>query len=216
MFLRKYKTYLLSLSLMVTLLLMGLVYKSLNNGTGGARVLNSPVDGLIPLVPWMSLPYLGWYPFIFAAMAYLCLRDTRLYLRVLLAMNICLCVCYLIYAHFQTTVPRPVLSGSGLGTRLLRYVYSEDRPYNCFPSIHALHSYLVMRGVWASRSVRRRYKLLISAGSITIIASTLLIKQHVIYDAAAAALLGETVFMLLGGIWIYKRRQLTKWRQRIN
>ncbi|OAB45698.1 phosphatase PAP2 family protein [Paenibacillus antarcticus] len=191
------KSYILSLSLLGSLGIMGLIYNVLNSITHNSLVLSSPIDNLIPLVPAMSIPYLGWYPYIFLAMAYLCWKDRQLYFRTLLSMNISVAVCYLIYFYFQTTVPRPIVTGLSWDHQMLNWIYGNDKPFNCFPSIHSLYSFLVMRASWNSSKIRFRTKVIFSMCSLTIIMSTFMIKQHVIYDALGAILLGEAVFILI-------------------
>ncbi|MDR6724620.1 membrane-associated phospholipid phosphatase [Paenibacillus amylolyticus] len=213
----KSKSYWLSLSLMLSLAVMGMFYDILNSPERGFVVLSSPIDRMIPFMPAMSIPYLGWYPFVFGVLAYLCAKDRLMYYRVLLSMNICVWICYLIYFNFQTMVPRPELTGTGLGTSILGWLYSQDRPYNCFPSIHALHSYLVMRAVLSVPSIRKSIKRWVAGGAALIIVSTLLIKQHVIYDALGAVILGECVFTIITGLALHRRRRKeSKWTQGIN
>ncbi|KQY79651.1 hypothetical protein ASD24_20175 [Paenibacillus sp. Root52] len=213
----KSKSYWLSLSLMLSLAVMGMFYDILNSPERGFVILSSPIDRMIPFMPAMSIPYLGWYPFVFGVLAYLCAKDRLMYYRVLLSMNICVWICYLIYFNFQTMVPRPELTGTGLGTSILGWLYSQDRPYNCFPSIHALHSYLVMRAVLSVPSIRKSIKRWVAGGAALIIVSTLLIKQHVIYDALGAVILGECVFTIITGLALHRRRRKeSKWTQGIN
>ncbi|MDQ0174124.1 phosphatase PAP2 family protein [Paenibacillus tundrae] len=213
----KSKSYWLSLSLMLSLAVMGMFYDILNSPERGFVVLSSPIDRMIPFIPAMSIPYLGWYPFVFGVLAYLCAKDRLMYYRVLLSMNICVWICYLIYFNFQTMVPRPELTGTGLGTSILGWLYSQDRPYNCFPSIHALHSYLVMRAVLSVPSIRKSIKRWVAGGAVLIIVSTLLIKQHVIYDALGAVILGECVFTIITGLALHRRRRKeSKWTQGIS
>lgn len=213
----KDKSYWLSLSLMLSLAVMGLFYDILNNPGRGYVILNSPIDQTLPFIPAMSIPYMGWYPFVFGVLAYLCAKDRLMYYRVLLSMNICVWICYLIYFNFQTMVPRPELTGSGLGAAVIGWLYSQDRPYNCFPSIHALHSYLVMRAVLSVSTIRKSVKVMVAAGAALIIISTLLIKQHVIYDALSAMILGECIFTIITGLALYRRRRkASKWTEGIN
>ena len=213
----KSKSYWLSLSLMLSLAVMGLFYDILNSPERGFVILNSSLDRIIPYVPAMSIPYLGWYPFVFGVLAYLCAKDRLTYYRVLLSMNISVWICYLIYFNFQTMVPRPELTGTGLGASVLGWLYSQDRPYNCFPSIHSLHSYLVMRAVLSVPSIRKPIKLLVAGGAATIILSTLMIKQHVIYDALGAVILGECVHSIGTHLALHRRRRKeSKWTEGIN
>ncbi|PQP83642.1 inositol phosphorylceramide synthase [Paenibacillus sp. PCH8] len=213
----KNKSYWLSLSLMLSLAVMGMFYDILNSPERGFVVLDSSLDRIIPYVPAMSIPYLGWYPFVFGVLAYLCAKDRQTYYRVLLSMNISVWICYLIYFNFQTMVPRPELTGSGFGASVLGWLYSQDRPYNCFPSIHALHSYLVMRAVLSVPTIRKSVKMAVAAGAALIILSTLMIKQHVIYDALGAVILGECIFTIITGLALYRRRRKeSKWSEGIS
>ncbi|PZT56652.1 phosphatase PAP2 family protein [Paenibacillus silvae] len=213
----KSKSYWLSLSLMLSLAVMGMFYDILNSPERGYVVLNSPIDQMLPFIPAMSIPYLGWYPFVFGVLAYLCAKDRLKYYRVLLSMNICVWICYLIYFNFQTMVPRPELTVAGPGSAVISWLYSQDRPFNCFPSIHALHSYLVMRAVLSVSNIRRFIKVLVSAGAALIIISTLLIKQHVIYDALGAIVLGECIFTIITGLALHRRRRKeSKWTEGIS
>ncbi|WP_052676065.1 phosphatase PAP2 family protein [Paenibacillus sp. IHBB 10380] len=208
------KTYLRSLSLLGSLGIMGIFYTLLNGRSHGAFILNSPIDQMIPVIPAMGIVYLGWYPFIFIAMAYLCWKDRQLYIRTLITMNISLIFCYLIYYYFQTSVPRPIVTGNSWDVLILQYIYSQDQPFNCFPSIHALHSYLVLRAAWISKVIRKRARIVISICSILIIVSTFMIKQHVIYDALGAILLSEAVILLLQAALRIRKKAHIKWYER--
>jgi membrane-associated phospholipid phosphatase len=147
-------------------------------------------------------------------MAYLCWKDRQLYIRTLITMNISLIFCYLIYYYFQTSVPRPIITGNSWDVLILQYIYSQDQPFNCFPSIHALHSYLVMRATWTSKVIRKRARIVISICSILIIVSTFMIKQHVIYDALGAILLSEAVILLSQATLRIRKKAHIRWYER--
>lgn len=209
------KNYLLSLSCLSSIAFMSVFYNLLNNDGGHAKVLLSPIDQVIPLIPSMSIPYLGWYPYIFVAMAFLCLKDRSIYFKILISMNISLIFCYIIYYNFQTTVIRPVIFVTNWTEQLLQTIYRNDPPFNCFPSIHCLHSYLVMRGAWLSKNISNVTKSTFTIISITIILSTLFIKQHVIYDAFAAILLGEVIFCFIYGVSVLNGNKHKRLRQHL-
>jgi len=94
-------------------------------------------------------------------------------------------------------MPRPDLVGSDFLTSIIRAIYSFDQPYNCFPSIHVLACYIIMRGI--DKCQPGINKLKISAGVIStlIVLSTLFIKQHAIMDVFSAVLIGEVVFSIV-------------------
>ncbi|AZS13602.1 phosphatase PAP2 family protein [Paenibacillus lutimineralis] len=196
------KSYLRALLFSASVGLMGLFYGLLNHGGRPIHVLSSPIDDRLPLIPAMAIPYIGWYPYIIIGIMYLCLKDRSAYYRTLIVMNIGLIVCYLIYFFYQTTVIRPEVFPDRWDRKLLLdFVYGVDNPYNCFPSIHALHSYVIMRGALAAKTMRKSIKAAFVIGAMTIIVSTLLVKQHVIYDALGSMLLGEIAFILVTKAW---------------
>lgn len=194
---------------------MSIFYNLLNTNSRQAKVLLSPIDEIIPIIPSMSIPYLSWYPYIFVAMALLCLKDRSIYFKILISMNISLIFCYIIYYNFQTTVTRPVIFVTSWTEQLLQMIYRNDPPFNCFPSIHCLHSYLVMRGAWLSKNISNRTKINFTIVSLTIILSTLFIKQHVIYDALAAILLGEVIFCFIYGVSLQNNNMHKRLRQHL-
>ncbi|PYI54040.1 hypothetical protein DLM86_15975 [Paenibacillus flagellatus] len=77
--------------------------------------------------------------------------------------------------------------------RLVLSVYGSDNPVNCFPSTHVLTSYFIMRAFNSDRGIRRPLKIAVSTMAILIIASTVLLKQHVILDAVGAILVVEAL-----------------------
>lgn len=198
------------LSFMLSIPVLGLFYTLLNNPDRGVHSLVTDIDKGIPLVKIFIVPYISWYIFIFLTLSYLCFKDRNTYYKTLLAYNISLAICYLVYFTYQTTVPRPVLVGDDIFTKFLSYIYSADQPYNCFPSIHVLTSYLMIKAISASSIKNKLNYIVISGTAGLIIISTLLVKQHVVLDALAAILLGDIVFKLVnscqeGGLFRLKK-----------
>ncbi|MEH7375571.1 phosphatase PAP2 family protein, partial [Neobacillus drentensis] len=60
--------------------------------------------------------------------------------------------------------------------------YANDRPFNCFPSIHVLTTFVIML---ASLHIKNKHLInnaCIHVVGTLIIISTLFVKQHVIFD----------------------------------
>lgn len=191
------KTRVLPLSWILSIPLLGLIYSTLNNSTRGAHSLMTDLDRSIPFVKSFILPYVGWEFFLFLTLIYFGLKDRGTYKRILLAMNVSLILSYVIYYFYQTSVPRPELVGSDWLTVIVRFVYKNDAPFNCFPSIHTLTSFLMIRGIQGSPVKNFWNTTIITGGAICIILSTLFVKQHVIFDVIGAMLLGEIVLQIV-------------------
>jgi len=128
--------------------------------------------------------------------ASICLKEKEEYYRVLISMNIGLVFCYIIFYFYQTTVPRPTLTGNDIFTKLVNMIYSHDEPYNCFPSVHVLTTYVVMKG--ANVVIRNKFTIMaIDIIGSLIILSTQFVKQHVILDLIAGIVMVEVVYRIV-------------------
>ena len=54
-------------------------------------------------------------------------------------------ICYIIYYVYPTQINRPIINNSNIFNFLVNIVYSADKPVNCFPSLHVLTTYFIMR-----------------------------------------------------------------------
>jgi len=182
---------------MLSIPLLHTFYELLNNGDRGARSLSTTFDHQLPFIEAFIVPYVFWYIFIFGMLFYFFIYDRGIYYKTLLSLTMGMAVCYVIYYFFQTTVPRPVLEGTGLYTNMIRYIYSADQPVNCFPSIHVLSSYLMVIAMRNSRTKTPIKMFSVAVTGYLIILSTLFIKQHVVLDAFAGILLGNILFNIV-------------------
>ncbi|WJH36020.1 phosphatase PAP2 family protein [Paenibacillus sp. CC-CFT747] len=163
---------------------LNICYGLLNRPGAEVYSLVTAWDERLPFLPVFAIPYLIWYPFIFITLFAILRRSPAAYYRTLLGLCLGLVVCYGVYAVFQTTVARPDLPETGFFNRLLGFVYATDRPFNCFPSIHVLTSYLMIKG---ARVFGWKARLLVAALAAAVIVSTVLVRQHVLADAAGAS-----------------------------
>lgn len=178
--------------------LLGLIYNLLNNPNRGAYSLVTDLDNAIPFVKVFIIPYIGWYLFLAATLIFLCWKDRTTYYKTLLTINIGMVICFVIYFVFQTTVPRPTLYGTDHLTQLVLMTYNSDAPYNCFPSIHSLTSFALIKGINSSKARTPLSSFIITLGALLIIVSTLMIKQHVVLDALASIVLVNLIYKFVG------------------
>lgn len=185
------------LSYLISIPILNIFYGLLNSGSRGMNSLMTDLDRSIPFLKAFIVPYVLWYPFIFAVFVYLCIRDRQTYYRTLIIFNVGLLVCYFIYFTYQTTVPRPVLIDDDWMTQIVRWIYSNDQPFNCFPSIHVFTSYLMARAVQMSAQTNKSMKIGVMLLATIIILSTVFVKQHVVLDIAGAILTVEALTLLI-------------------
>lgn len=199
--------YLLSIPMLHT------IYDYLNKNHTEATNIMSTVDKQIPFIPAFIVPYIGWYFFMFFYLIYFFQKDRKIYYESLIAINIGMVVCYIIYFFFQTTVPRPVLVGNELFTNLVRFIYLNDQPYNCFPSIHVLTTFIIMYGLYRSEITSLFHRYFVYGFGTLIILSTIFIKQHAMIDGVASIILVLTTYafitkLQLASFFITKEKEL--------
>ncbi|MNN56553.1 hypothetical protein D3C81_1714920 [compost metagenome] len=138
-------------------------------------------------------------------------KNKQVFYRTLLTLCLGLLSCYLVYLLFQTTVPRPVIPDHGVLYQLVGFVYNTDNPSNCFPSIHVLTSYLMIKAVsTGSANFSQRSRIAVYIFSLTIICSTFFVKQHVLLDAAGAIGLVEFLWFMVSRLFQLKQHALPK------
>jgi membrane-associated phospholipid phosphatase len=190
----------LPLSYMLSIPLLHTIYEWLNGRQRSAHLLVTELDRYIPFVPAFVIPYVFWYVFVFLTLAYICYKNRAVYLKTLIAYNISLLISYSIYYFYQTTVPRPSLLPQDIFGQIIAYLYSTDMPYNCFPSIHVLSTYLIIKAVQKSCADQFVFQAFTWLTGLVIIASTVFIKQHVILDVIGGIFLAEVMFRVVHAI----------------
>ncbi len=164
---------------LAVLLLLYLAYFLLNSPRGHVHSLEMTVDDRILVLPAFVFPYLSIYALLAISIWRFLRAETRIFTIAALAIGLDLVLSYLVFLFYQTRVERPVILGSDISSSILRWVYSVDKPFNAFPSLHTSTSTLLVL-LWGR--VGSRIQPIIALWAALIIASTLLTKQHYIAD----------------------------------
>ena len=155
-------------------------------------------DSLIPFLPWTASIYFGCFLFWAAVYIFLAQGDKTEAYRFFWADLMAKGVCLLFFLLLPTTMPRPDIHGSSFWAYVMRFLYRVDAPYNLFPSIHCLVSWLCFVGVRRRRDVPRPlvWGTGLAAGLICL--STLTTRQHVMADVAGGIFLAELSYRAAG------------------
>ncbi|NMM65560.1 inositol phosphorylceramide synthase [Clostridium sp. P21] len=191
------KKNLIPLTLMLLIPIETILYGVLNNSLRGVHYLVTPLDNSIPFLKIFIIPYLLYYPFIAFTLIYLCFYYRKVYYKTIVSLFLGMLISYLVYFIFQTATPRPQLHGNDLLTSLVVFIYNQDNPFNCFPSIHVLTSYLMIKGIMKSDEKSLLIKASVWLVGLSIILSTQFIKQHVILDLVSGILLAEIIYKIV-------------------
>lgn len=197
-FILKYKLQEIKWRDLVWLLILPLIninYVISNTLSKSGKNLALPLDKEIPFVSLFVFPYVYWYIFIIVGLIFLLSKDRKEYLRALMAIYIGMCICFAFYYLYPVEISRPVVENNTIPNKLVNIIYKNDRPFNCFPSIHVLNTYIIMR--FTKIKDNKYWFYYTNIIGILIILSTLFIKQHFILDGVVAIILAEIVILVV-------------------
>ena len=154
---------------------------------GEPRTVGWKIDARIPFCPGFVYIYCSWFPLLFFVPVLLNVYDCALCIRYFAAMVFDLAISTAIYLLVPTTFERPEITAKGLTGFAMRTVYGANHRFlNCAPSLHcsaAMLFAICMVCCGAMPFVLRGILFLLSLG---IVASTVLVKQHVLVDVLTA------------------------------
>lgn len=158
--------------------------------------LHCGLDDLIPFCKYAIVPYVLWFLYVPGVLLFLLWRAPRqefwrlclpLFAGMMLALSFCLVV-----PNGVALRPRYV-AGSDVFARTVRLLWRADTSTNVCPSIHVFNSVTLMMAYYRSRIFEtpgRRWMRPASAVlCMSIIASTVLLKQHSCIDVLLGILL---------------------------
>lgn len=171
------------------------------------RVIHMALDDYIPFCEVFIVPYLLWFVYVAAVVVFLVFKDKQEYYRacvfLMTGMTIFLIVST-IWPNGHHLRP-PVLPRDNVFSSLVAALWRADTPTNLWPSIHVYNSlgahFAVMHtGALADKKGIRIASLVLA---VSIILSTMFLKQHSVFDVVTAFLLGGIMYIL-----VYKRELL--------
>ena len=160
------------------------------------HVVHCWIDDLIPFCKYAVIPYFAWFPWIPFTLFFLLWKAPRedfwrLCMPLFSGMTIAL-ACYVILPTGLNLRPCYV-PGTDIFARAVRFLYSTDTPINVCPSIHVFNSVTLMLAYHRCRIFEQpRFRWMRPAADvlcISIVCSTMLLKQHSCIDVVLGALL---------------------------
>lgn len=162
--------------------------------------INFAVDAHIPFCEVFIVPYLLWFPYVALTVVLLCIRDKeeseKLVAFLMAGMTIFIIVSA-VFPNGHNLRPK-TFDHENIFIELIRNLYATDTPTNILPSIHVYNSVAIMIAVWRSRCFagHRVIKTAMLALGVSIIFSTVLIKQHSMLDVLLALLLSAVMYSI--------------------
>jgi len=178
----------------ITLLILQLLYFPINQAVKGGMSTLLPLDGYIKLSPVWAVPYLlsiYWWAGSIVWAAYKV--EIKQFIQFFLCLSLTILLSYVVYLLFPTYVNRPHVEGADVFTKLIIFIYGNDRPYNVLPSNHT-YTTLIISFFWSRWYPKQKTLWILAA--IIVILSTLFTKQHAVLDLVAAIALVWICFNL--------------------
>lgn len=164
-------------------------------------VIHVPLDDYIPFCEIFIIPYLLWFVYVALAIVIMLFTNKNDYVR---------CCIFLftgmtIFLIISTLWPnghhlRPYdMPRDNIFTQMIAQLYQTDTSTNIWPSIHVYNSIGAHLAI-AKCEILKKHKVL-RAGSfilcVSIILSTVLIKQHSVFDMITAFILAGVMYKLV-------------------
>ena len=164
----------------------------------------------LPIVKEFIIFYYTWYFMLFIMPIVLYYKDKNTMKDYIMTYIVTIIISSVIFIIFPTEMVRPEFRGNDIFSFLVRIIYLFDTPtLNCFPSMHCTLCFLFIYYSLTSKNIKWYYCLLINIISLLIIASTILVKQHVIYDVFGA------LIVALLSIIIVKNTKIRNYSEKI-
>jgi membrane-associated phospholipid phosphatase len=182
-----------------------LLTNQLSAGRSNPMILAFPFEPL-PFIPAFIYFYISYHVLIVFSLFVYALQADHLptLRRFVFALVTSVLIAAIIFILLPTTVTRPMINGDSLSLRITQFVYSNDQPYNCFPSLHVTWSLICCYYLQKQIGFRRFLTLLNSMLFIMICLSTLFVRQHYVLDVIGGVALGTTA-VAVAETWLKRR-----------
>lgn len=165
------------------------------------RVIHMGIDDYIPFCELFIVPYFMWFAYIAVVVVFFFFKDRTDYYKVcaFLATGMTL------FLTISTLWPnghhlRPIeMPRDNLFTQMVSYLYSIDTPTNLWPSIHVYNSLGAHFAVAHSKALENHRGIRIASLvlAISIVLSTVFLKQHSMFDVLTAFVLAAIMYTLV-------------------
>lgn len=178
------------------------------------QLIHVSLDDHIPFLEIFIIPYLLWFGYVAAVVVYLFFKNKQDYYKactfLFTGMTIFLIISTL-WPNGHNLRPAS-LPRDNCFTWLVSMLWKTDTPTNLWPSIHVFNSMGAHFAVMHSKELAqakfgRQIKIASGILSVSIILSTMFIKQHSVFDVVTGILMGAIMYA-----FVYRREWLLVFR----
>ncbi len=162
-------------------------------------VIHTAVDDIIPFVEVFIIPYYMWFFYVVVVTGSLLVSlDVEDYYKNFFFLATGMTIFLIISSLFPNMHQlRPaVMPRDNVLTDMVKLIYASDTPANLWPSIHVYNSIGSMIAVHHSRRFTKRGKIISDIIGVSVILSTVFVKQHSVYDVITAIIMAVIFYIL--------------------
>ncbi len=193
--------------LLIPLAIYGIIYMAsfywLESNPRDITIIYSSIDSKIPFCEYFIVPYLLWFFYIaFAIVFFIYFNDSKteciqMYYNLAIGMTLFIIISYVFPNGLQlrpTTFER-----DNIFVALCQQLWKADTSTNVFPSIHVYNSMAIFFSLNCCAKLRKhiwvRYSVF--ALTVSIVLSTMFLKQHSIIDVVAGLGLSVVAYLII-------------------
>ena len=167
----------------------------------GYQVIHVSVDDYIPFCKLFVIPYFLWFLYVAAVVLFLFFRNKQECYRSCIFLFTGMTIFLVISTlwpnghHLRLTeMPR-----DNILTQAVAFLWKTDTPTNLWPSIHVYNSLGAHFAIVHSAELKGKKGLKIASCilAVSIILSTMFIKQHSVFDVVTGLALGAVMYVLV-------------------
>lgn len=166
------------------------------------HIIHTLYDDYIPFCEYFIVPYYLWFFFVAAAVVYFAFfqKSRQEYYSLILNLGIGMTIfIFFSWIYPNGQVLRPRLEGENIFEQAVMLLYKADTPTNIFPSIHVFNSLACCMAFLKNKACRSRR--LLSAGivilTVSIVLSTVFLKQHSVVDVVGAFAMAAILYPIV-------------------
>ena len=186
-------------ALMYVLVYLSWFFYIENHNFGHYTVIHTKVDDAIPFLEIFIVPYYLWFFYVGVVMITLVLSYeitdfNKSFIFLATGMTIFLIISTL-WPNVQHLRPT-VMPRDNIFTQMCLAIYKTDTPTNLWPSIHVYNSIGIMIAIHRSKRFGKAATVAGDLLGISIIFSTMFVKQHSFYDVVTACIMALVFYLL--------------------
>ena len=178
------------------------------------QIIHMAIDDYIPFCELFIIPYVLWFFYVSIVVIYFFFHDRTEYYQALMFLFTGMTI-FLVISTIWPNMHQLRLSQmprDNIFTRVIAGLWATDTPTNLWPSIHVYNSLgahfaIMKRKDFANKPLIRYASLLLA---ISIICSTVLIKQHSMFDVLTAFVMAAVMY-----VFVYRRDFLVVMKSKI-